>query len=163
LDAIREFLANNYALIGLEYWQELNGQRFNNLPSVLQRGLLRRSLSAVVLLAETRKAEEDDIDVRTVLFDRLNTGGEKLNPQELRNALHAGPFNSMLIQLARSTPFTTAWNIPPYQPNEDEEISPELENNTLYRTMADTELVLRFFAIRDAIQNNKRGFTSPHP
>jgi hypothetical protein len=157
LDAIREFLANNYALIGLEYWEELNGQRFNDLPSVLQKGLLRRSLSAVVLLAETRKAEEDDIDVRTVLFDRLNTGGEKLNPQELRNALYAGPFNSMLIRLARSTPFTTAWNIPPYQPNEEEEISPELANNTLYRTMADAELVLRFFAIRDAIQNNKRG------
>ena len=158
LESIRDYLTNNLALTGLEYWPELNGKRFGELPSVLQKGLLRRSLPAVVLLAETRKAEEDDLNVRTVLFDRLNTGGEKLNPQELRNALYSdGAFNRMLIELARSSPFTTAWNIPHYQEGEDRKPSPELENNTLFRTMADVELVLRFFAIRDAIENDRRG------
>ena len=157
LESIRDYLTNNFALVGLEYWPELNGKRFDDLPPVLQKGLLRRSLPAVVLLAETRKAEEDDLNVRTVLFDRLNTGGEKLNPQELRNALYSGAFNRMLIELARSRPFTTAWNIPPYQEGEEKKPPSGLENNTLFRTMADVELVLRFFALKDAIENDRRG------
>ncbi len=53
LDAISSPLSNEFALTGLEYWPELNRMRFRELPTVLQRGLLRRSLPAVVLLAET--------------------------------------------------------------------------------------------------------------
>ena len=157
LETIREFLANDFALTGLEYWPELNRKRFNVLPGVLQKGLLRRSLSAVVLLAETRRSDDDELDVRRVLFDRLNTGGIKLNPQELRNALYPGSFNSLIIRLARLEPFTTAWLIPPYVEGEEEDSSEELAKNTLYRSMADAELVLRFFALRDAIENSRVG------
>jgi Protein of unknown function DUF262 len=157
LQAVNEFLANNYSLTGLSYWPELNGERFNNLPVVIQKGLLRRSLPAVVLLAETMSPDTDEVDVRTVLFDRLNTGGEKLNPQELRNALYAGPFNEMLIRAARAPVFTQTWNIPAYTKGEETEMPEELEKNTLFRTMADCELVLRFFAIRDAILANRKG------
>jgi hypothetical protein len=157
LDTIRDFLSNNFALTGLRYWTELNRKRFNQLPPVIQKGLLRRSLSAVVLLAETRSPTEDDFDVRTVLFDRLNTGGEKLNPQELRNALYPGYFNNMLIDIARSDPFTSAWGIPQQSPDEPQVIPDALAKNTLYRTMADCELVLRFFAIREALVGQSRG------
>lgn len=157
LEAIKEFLSNNYSLLGLEYWPELNGKRFNDLPTVLQKGLLRRSLAAVVLLAETRDAGQDDLDVRRVLFDRLNTGGTKLNPQELRNALFPGPLNAMIIRLARNAAFTKAWGIPPYSEGEEHEPSDALLNNTLYRSMVDAELVLRFFSIRDAVGNNRTG------
>jgi hypothetical protein len=101
LDTLRGFLENGFALTGLEYWNELNGHRYNELPDIIKKGLLRRSLPAIVLLAETRSPEDDDFDVRRVLFDRLNTGGEKLSPQELRNALYPGSFNKMLIQIAR--------------------------------------------------------------
>ncbi len=152
LDAISSFLSNDYALTGLEYWQEFNKRRFNDLPKVLQRGLLRRTLSAVVLLAETKKVgKESDIDVRRVLFDRLNTGGISLNPQELRNALYPGKLNALLIQLARSEPFTAAWNIPPYTPGEEVDPPEELLHNALYASLYDAELVLRFFALRDAL------------
>jgi hypothetical protein len=157
LDTIREFLTNNFALTGLTYWKELNRKRFNQLPNVIQRGLMRRSLSAVVLLAETKSPHEDEFDVRTVLFDRLNTGGEKLNPQELRNALFPGPFNKMLIDIARSDEFTSVWGIPLRAPDEDDRVPDVLANNTLYRTMADCELVLRFFAIRETLLTNGRG------
>jgi Protein of unknown function DUF262 len=155
LDAVSSFLANDYALTGLEYWQELNRLRFNDLPTVLKRGLLRRSLPAVVLLAETSGVEERGIDVRRVLFDRLNTGGISLNPQELRNALYPGRLNALLIQLARTEPFTTAWNIPPYTPQEDIDPPAELANNALFASLADAELVLRFFALRDALATGK--------
>lgn len=157
LETIREFLTNNFALTGLEYWSELNGKRINDLPTVLQKGLLRRSLPAVVLLAETKDSEKDEIDIRRVLFDRLNTGGISLNAQELRNALYPGPLNALLIKLARTEPFTTAWMIPPYRPGEDDEPYEALAKNTLFKSLADAELVLRFFALRDAIQNDRRG------
>lgn len=157
LDALREFLDNSYSLTGLSYWKELNGKTFNKLPLILQRGLIRRSIGAIVLLAETRKPEEDDFDVRTVLFDRLNTGGEKLNPQELRNALYPGPFNKLLMELARSDQFTGVWGIPRRTLAESQTVPDRLAKNTLYRTMADCELVLRFFAIKEALTEDRKG------
>lgn len=157
LEAIRSFLGNEYALSGLEYWPELNRKRFRELPTVLQKGLLRRSLSAVVLLAETRAVDSHGIDVRRVLFDRLNTGGVRLNPQELRNALHPGEFNSMIMSLARTNLFTRVWGIPDYTAEDAENPSKDLLANPLFSSLADAELVLRFFAIRDAITNRKSG------
>lgn len=157
LETIREFLANNFALTGLEYWPELDRKRFNDLPLVLQKGLLRRSLPAVVLLAETQSVGNDGLDVRRVLFDRLNTGGVRLNPQELRNALYPGPLNALLIRVARTSPFTEIWGIPSYIDGEEQEPSDELLKNPLFASLADAELVLRFFALQDAIQNGRQG------
>lgn len=157
VETISSFLANDFSLSGLEYWPELNKKRFNDLPQVLQKGLLRRSLSAVVLLAETQSADPDSIDVRRVLFDRLNTGGIKLNPQELRNALYPGLLNATLMKLSRGPDFTKTWGIPEYSPEEEKEPSEELLNNPLFSSLADAELVLRFFALRDAINNKKTG------
>lgn len=157
LDAISSFLSNSFSLMGLEYWAELNRKRFRDLPPVLQRGLLRRSLPAVVLLAETKETADGELDVRRVLFDRLNTGGIRLNPQELRNALYPGNFNGLLIKLARSRPFTDVWGIPPYEEGEETDIPDKLLRNPLFSSLADAELVLRFFALRDAILLNKQG------
>lgn len=144
-------------MTGLEYWPELNRKRFRSLPTVLQKGLLRRSLPAVVLLAETNHTDNDGLDVRRVLFDRLNTGGISLNPQELRNALSPGKFNKLLIELARSSPFTSAWGIPPKVEGEETNPPEELMRNPLFSSLADAELVLRFFALRDAIVAGKQG------
>lgn len=157
LDAISSFLNNDFALTGLEYWKELNRKRFLDLPLVLKKGLLRRSLPAVVLLAETNDTAGGELDVRRVLFDRLNTGGIRLNPQELRNALYPGALNALLISLARSSIFTDVWGIPPYQVNEEFEPSDELLKNPLFASLADAELVLRFFALKDAVKNSRKG------
>ncbi len=157
IETIRAFLSNDFALSSLEYWPELERKRFNDLPGVLQKGLLRRSLPAVVLLAETRGVGSDDIDVRRVLFDRLNTGGIRLNPQELRNALYPGELNALLIRLARSAPFTTTWGVPAFTEGEETEPSEDLLKNALFASLADAELVLRFFALRDAIVGRKTG------
>lgn len=157
IETIRSFLSNDFPLSSLEYWPELERKRFNDLPAVLQKGLLRRSLPAVVLLAETKGVGADDIDVRRVLFDRLNTGGIRLNPQELRNALYPGKLNALLIRLARTGPFTRTWGIPPLGINEDTDPSEELLKNPLFASLADAELVLRVFALRDAIVENRSG------
>jgi hypothetical protein len=156
LEAISEFLDNKYALYGMEFWPELQGKRFSELPGTIQRGLLRRTINAVVLLAETSRSD-DAFDIRMILFRRLNTGGVRLNPQELRNALYPGQFNKALHELSREDLFTTVWKIPKKTPKEEEEPSGELQRNILYRSMMDCELVLRFFAIRDAVAGKSKG------
>ena len=156
LEAISEFLDNKYALTGMEFWPELQGKRFLDLPGTIQRGLLRRTINAVVLLAETSKGD-DAFDIRLILFRRLNTGGVRLNPQELRNALYPGLFNKALHDLSRDDLFTEIWRIPKREPNEEENPSADLQKNTLYKSMMDCELVLRFFAIREAVAGKVKG------
>lgn len=156
LEAISEFLDNKYGLTGLEFWPELQGKRFSDLPGTIQRGLLRRTLNAVVLLAETSRSD-DSFDIRLVLFRRLNTGGVKLNPQELRNALYPGIFNKALHDISRDELFVKVWRIPQRTKTEDEQPTTELQRNILYRSMMDCELVLRFFGIRDAVSGKTKG------
>jgi hypothetical protein len=156
LETISEYLDNGFALTGLEFWPELQGKCFRDLPSTLQRGLLRRSVTAIVLLAETARGG-DDFDIRMVLFHRLNTGGIKLNSQEIRNAVYPGSFSKLQKELSRHDLFTTLWGIPPKTANEDNDPPSQLLNNTLYRSMMDCELVLRFFAIRETVLGNIRG------
>lgn len=157
LETLKDFLDNLFPLKNLTFWAELNGKRFKELPVVIQRGLLRRTISATVLLAETTRPEDSEIDIRMVLFNRLNTGGVQLNPQELRNALYGGLFNNMLFELSRKDIFTAIWNIPKKAENEEVDPPKILINNALYKSMADCELVLRFYAIRDTIVEDLKG------
>lgn len=156
LEAITEYLENKYALVGMEFWPELQGKRFNELPGTIQRGLLRRTINAVVLLAETARSDES-FDIRLTLFRRLNTGGVKLNPQEMRNALYPGHFNKALNDMSRDDLFTTLWKIPKKSAEEEDVAPAALQKNTLYKSMMDCELVLRFFAIRDVIRDVVKG------
>ncbi len=158
LNSIVDFYENAFALRGLDKWEELNGLRYQDLPETLRRGLDRRRLSATVLLIEgTEKSSPQQNDVRKLVFERLNTGGQHLGPQELRNCLFAGEFNNALIELARDPLFTEIWGIPPYsrQSEAKKRVAKALRQNRLYRRMQDCEIVLRFFALRD--RTNIRG------
>lgn len=158
LNSIVDFYENLYALRGLEKWSELNGSRYKELPETLQRGLDRRRISATVLLVgSTTDGGPDKSEVRKLVFERLNTGGQHLNGQELRNCLYAGLFNDLLIKLSQGSIFTQIWGIPAYDQNVDRHgnLSKGLRENPLYRRMIDCELVLRFFAFRK--RTNIRG------
>jgi hypothetical protein len=158
LNAIVDFYENGYALKGLEKWKELDGLRFRELPEILRRGLDRRRLSATVLLVEgTEKSGAQQSDVRKLVFERLNTGGQHLNGQELRNCLYAGAFNDLLIELSQDPLFTEIWEIPSHAQNVDVHgnVAAVLRNNPRYRRMLDCEIVLRFFALRQ--RSNIRG------
>ena len=149
LNAVHEYLENEFALTGLEKLTYLSGRRCKKLPPKLQRGLERSSLSAIVLLHETRSDLSDPYLVRRLVFERLNTGGRPLNPQEIRNSIFRGPFNDMIVELARNNTFCGVFSIPKYTGTDLNEYyeNPERQKNTLYRTMADCQIVLRFFAL----------------
>jgi hypothetical protein len=147
LNAILEFYSNRLKLSGLEEWDSLNGRTYADLPPRLQKGLDRRRISATVLMAESPLAKEKVRVLRRVVFERLNTGGQSLNPQELRNCLYAGGFNDLIVELVKDRLFNDLWDIPPYEDNvTGSTISVELAGNTLFKRMGDCEIVLRFFA-----------------
>lgn len=151
LNAILEFYENQFTLTGLEAWSVLNGLDFNRCPPRIKRGLDRRRISATVLLAESAKDDQERDLIRRHVFERLNTGGETLNAQELRNSLYGGSFNELLIELAGNRQFNEIWGVPPYDDHyrrDEGFISPELASNKLFKRMLDCEIVLRFFAFR---------------
>lgn len=149
MDAIRAFFKNEFELTNLEKWPELNGRTYSELPERIKAGLNRRGLAAVIILTESGQSEEAAMEIRQYVFERLNTGGVKLNAQEIRNCIYSGPFNDMLVEIARSAAFTAAWAIPPKEPDEPHKVSRMLESNRLYSVMADCEIVLRFFALEE--------------
>lgn len=160
LNAIKEFLAGSFALSGLTVLSPLNGIRYSKAPPKIKRALDRASLSAIVLLLES-DSEADALkkrtDIRRFIFDRLNSGGKQLNAQELRNAIYPGAFNRAVVDLAREDMFTAVFGIPRYteaNPNDYYE-NPRRQANTLYATMGDCQLVLRYFALRE--EDNIRG------
>ena len=148
LSSILAFYQNRLKLTGLEHWKELQGKQYSDLPPKLQRGLDRRRISAVVLqtpLASTRNAE-----LRQIVFERLNTGGQRLNAQELRNCLYSSSFATLLVELAGNPTFNDLCDIPRYADHfVGGNVSSELAENTLFKRMIDCELVLRFFAFRN--------------
>lgn len=143
LTTIYDFYKGNFALEGLEYWQELNGKTYQQLPRNIKAGIDRRYLSSIVLLAETSKKIEDAEFLKRLVFERLNNGGSKLTAQETRNALYSGKFNELCLKLAEYENFRKLWHFPLMSANEE-----ELLKNDPYREMQDVELVLRFFAYR---------------
>nr|WP_154385298.1 DUF262 domain-containing protein [Aminobacter sp. MDW-2] len=154
--AIREFLTNQFKLSSLTVLSPLNGRTFALLPPRTKRTLERASLSAIVLLKESRAALRDSntsrvLELKKFVFERLNTGGKQLNAQEIRNAIYSGKFNDLIIRIAKNQLFTTIWGIPPYDANtgESDYESPERKKNNLYKTMGDCQIVLRYFALRD--------------
>jgi hypothetical protein len=158
LTTIGDFYKNSFALEGLEEWPELNGRRYSNLPEQVRKGIDRRYLSSVVLLQETAKLATEAARLKQLVFERINSGGVKLEPQETRNAIYPGPLNDLCIRIARNRHLCVAWGIPEPTPEEAKippSISDELLENEAYRKMEDVELVLRFFAYRQRMANQK--------
>ncbi|MGI5162158.1 DUF262 domain-containing protein [Microbispora sp. CA-102843] len=113
---------------------ELNGLAYNELPRALEIKLKRSYIRAEIL------RKESDPRLRYYMFKRLNTGGERLSEQEVRNAtirLLSNDFNAFISELSRNEDFSFCIGI----------IS---ENQRLKKF--DQELVLRFFAYKNGIE-----------
>lgn len=157
ITTIIDFYDDLYELEGLEEWKELNGKKYSQLPVRIKEGIDRRYLSSIILLKESAKDDIEADRLKKLVFERLNSGGVKLTPQETRNALYDGEFNRMCIKLSGNTTFKKLWNINDNISNNDEdEDYYEIDDNKLFRDMSDVELVLRYFAFRHIEQYSSR-------
>lgn len=159
VSTIIDFLEDKFELEGLEIWKELNGKVYSSLPETIQDGIKRRYLSAVILLKESSKEKNQEDEMKRFVFDRLNSGGVKLEPQEIRNALYSGHFNTLLSQLSQKVDVED-WSVV-----NDDFIRSHPINKQLFLMwkgfpsfnidrMYGQELVLRFFAYMAACKNN---------
>jgi uncharacterized protein with ParB-like and HNH nuclease domain len=131
LTSIYNFLRDKYALIGLDTLDELNGCFHKDLPPFLIRRLEERTVKCL------RIDSTIDAQVKLDIFERLNSGSVKLEPQELRNAVFSGKFNVLCKSLSTNRDFRILLQIDPETP----------ETNNRVRKMEDVELVLRFFTL----------------
>lgn len=160
ISSIVKFYNDEFALEGLEVWSELNGKKYSTLPIRIKEGLDRRYLSSIIMLKESAKDAFEVNKLKKMVFERLNSGGEKLYPQESRNAVFGGPFNDLCKELAKNRMFRISWGFKKNKLQislfeDDDEI---INNDTIH--MKDVELVLRFFAFRqlDKFENNLNNF-----
>lgn len=130
LTAIREFLNDDFKLEGMSFRPELEGLRFSDLPPEVTSLLSMRPLRAVMVMRQTADWVKHEV------FLRLNTGGQPLNAQEIRNVAFAGPLNDRIIKLA-SAPFLLR------------QLKIVDHNSAAYADMTDVELVVRFFALAE--------------
>jgi hypothetical protein len=118
-------------LQGCDVLPELNGATYERLPAAIQIKLKRHFIRMEVLRRET------DPQLRYHMFKRLNTGGELLSPQEIRNCtirLLDNKFNEFLKEMAKNRDYLTCMS----QLTEEKREQMYLE-----------EYALRFFALKN--------------
>lgn len=84
---------------GLQYMKDFNGKTFDDLP----RQYIRRIKETQIVAYAVEKGTPDGIVYN--IFQRINTGGVKLEPQEIRHALYGGKATALLQRLAESEAF----------------------------------------------------------
>ncbi|MEU4637568.1 DUF262 domain-containing protein [Micromonospora chalcea] len=129
LIAINKFVKNEFRLTGLEYAYEFDDFTFDGLPHSTRMRFLTRSYIRFITIDE-----RSDSMAKNILFVRLNTGGERLTQQEIRNAKFPGILNESLKELAEDSFFRT-------------QIGRNIRGSRSRTGMADVEYVLRFFAL----------------
>lgn len=102
LTTINDFVDNRFELSSLEYLKDLDGYVFERLP----RALKRRIEETIIVIHIIEPGTPEDVMFN--IFKRINTGGEPLRPQEIRNALAKGPVRKFLKTLAESQEFLSA-------------------------------------------------------
>ena len=129
ITAIWRFITNQLALKGLHSYRMLDGLKYQDLPRPLQNALAIRPYIRVVTLLK-----QSDENLKYEVFTRLNSGGEPLLPQEIRNALFRGKMNDEIQEMSRNEFLRKQLKI-------------ITEKETAYTSMQDIELVLRFLTL----------------
>lgn len=88
-----------FRLKGLSERSEFNGKKFDELPPKYQRKLRNSTLRAINIRQLTPSKTGDSV---FHIFERLNTGGTQLRPQEIRNAVYRGDIVGRLRDLNKN-------------------------------------------------------------
>ena len=102
------------------------GKAYTELTEEQKRTIRTSPIHAIVF---EQKEPLDDTGMYQI-FERINTGGRVLRPQEIRNCVYHGSFNAFLIELNK----ISVWR---------KILRTEVEDSR----MQDVELILRFFAL----------------
>ena len=118
------FLQNRLRLSGLKKLPRLEGFRFDDLPIGRQRRFKRHTLRMIEL------TENADEEVRRDIFERINTGSQRLTDMEVRWGTHDSDFLRFIRQCSEEPLFR--------------ELAPL--NDAAVKRRERQEFVLRFFA-----------------
>lgn len=128
-----EYCKDGFKLSGLKKLTELNGTVFSELTEARKNKFKLRDFRFHVV---TDKA---DIDIRSDIFNRVNTSANKLKPSEIRKGAYQGEFYNFIIDCSKSDLFREVCPIPESKVQRGE-----------YE-----ELALRFFAYASSYQKFK--------
>lgn len=103
------------------------GKAYSELDDFDQKKIRQTTIHAIIF--EQKQPKDNDSSLYQI-FERINTSGRVLKPQEIRNCVYQGNFNTLLFELNKNP----TWRILFGEPDED------------YRMM-DLEFILRFFAL----------------
>lgn len=78
--------------------EELKGKSFSKLPEKYQRTIKRSTIP----LIEFRQVGPENLSSKYLIFERINTGSEKLNEMQIRKSLASGQLISDIYQFADS-------------------------------------------------------------
>lgn len=105
-----------------------NGKTIDDLDDETRRKLDDTTIHATIVKADD--PIEKNYNAVYLIFERLNTGGVKLTPQEIRNCIYHGSFKNILEEVANEDDFKKLLNISP-------------------KRKKDQEVVLRLFALQE--------------
>ncbi len=120
------------------------------VPSFLEDFDLQRyysrvqNLSLPITVIRCDYSKGDHMDYLFTIFHRLNTGGFKLNNQEIRNCIYSGTFNDFLRDIDRDSDWLKITG----------------RSSTEGDRYRGQERILRFFAFHDGYQEYKEGLAN---
>lgn len=109
-----------------ERWR---GKAFLELSDDEQRKIRNTTIHAIIFMQQHPVSGDTSL---YQVFERINSSGRTLLPQEIRNCIYQGPINSLLFELNSNKNWRSLWGT---------EVPDE--------RMRDLEHILRFFAISD--------------
>jgi hypothetical protein len=126
--ALHEFVNDKFNLSGLEALTKLNGYTFSELKELA--GDYETRIEDKKLYIYLIKPS---VPVKVVydIFNRVNTGGTKLERQEVRNCIFSGKSTKLLKQLSEKESFIKA-----------------IDNGVSPKRMKDREVILRYLAFK---------------
>ncbi|SFI24468.1 Protein of unknown function DUF262 [Pseudobutyrivibrio sp. OR37] len=115
--------------------EDLKGKSFDDLTADQQR-IIKRS---TIPLVEFRQINPENSDSKYMIFERLNSGSEKLNSMQIRKSLAYGPFIKSLYE----------------QANKCDELR-KLYSVAMQKKDAHVEALLRVYAMSDIYYNKEK-------
>lgn len=116
-----------------ERWR---GKAFAELSDIEQRKIKNTTIHAIIFVQDRPVAGNTSL---YQVFERINTSGRTLLPQEIRNCVSQGTLNSLLFDLNKMQPWRDMYGLP------TEDVR-----------MRDLEFILRFFALSSDSMRTER-------